>query len=98
MDSVEQWSADGTRVLYAREVMSPEAAARGRPVRPWSSTRMTNLERLTPKGMMPTPPAGHRRTSLVFVNDQTIMNTADRTDRREVRRLHGSSRRNRLFA
>jgi Tol biopolymer transport system component len=78
MDHVEQWSPDGTRVLYAREVMSPEAGS------PWTTGAVmvidadgTNLERLTPKGMhayaASWSPDG---TSIAFVNDQTIMNAA----------------------
>jgi Tol biopolymer transport system component len=78
MDEVEQWSPDGKRVLYARQVISPEAGS------PWTTGAVmvvdadgSNLERLTPQGMHSYAASwSDDGTSIAFVNDQTIMNAA----------------------
>jgi hypothetical protein len=78
MNEVEQWSPDGKRVLYAREVISPEAGSQ------WTTGAVmivdadgSNLERLTPQGMDAYSASwSDDGTSIAFVDDQMILNAA----------------------
>ena len=83
-----RWSPDGTRLVFARQVMSPE------PGSSWTSAAIyvvnvdgSNLRRLTPEGWYAFDPSWNADGSaLVFVNAEMIVNddrtsvTGQRTD------------------
>lgn len=80
-DDTPRWSPDGTRIVFARQTMSPD-----QPDDAWTSAALfvvdadgANLRRVTPTGLVAVNPVwSPDGTRLVFTNTEFVVN-ADRT-------------------
>jgi hypothetical protein len=78
MNETPRWSPDGRQLLFARQVISPEAPGM------WTSAAIyaigadgTGLRRITPAGMVAFAPSwSPDGTSIAFVNTQMIINAS----------------------